>query len=120
VTPLMSWAQVKGLAAEGVQFGAHSSSHRRLDALSPEEIVLEAAHSRRVMLEHLGAPVTAFAYPYGGENPIVQHLVGACGFEYGLTTRQGLSRAGDSLLALPRIEVSGEDRLLDLLLKLRD
>jgi hypothetical protein len=64
--------------------------------------------------------VTAFAYPHGAEDDAVQHLVGACGYVYGLSCRSGPSRLGDPLLALPRVEITGTDDLETFIGKLGD
>jgi hypothetical protein len=71
------------------------------------------------MLERrLGVPINAFAYPFGDTDRVVQHLIGACGYIFGLSCRPGLSRVEDSLLALPRIEVTGSDRFREFIAKL--
>jgi hypothetical protein len=71
-----------------------------------------------VLERQLGGPVTAFAYPYGDSDQVVRHLIGACGYLFGLSCRPGLSRFEDSLLALPRLEVTGSDRLQEFIARL--
>ena len=112
-SPLMTWDEIRRLQAEGVQFGSHAATHRRLEALSPADVVREAAHSRAVLSRGLGAPVTAFAYPYGSESASVQHLIGACGYTYGLSCRSGRSDFIEPLLSLPRLEVEGDKTITD-------
>ena len=56
-------------------------------------------------------PIRAFAYPHGDVDQAIQHLIGACGYSYGLSCQPDLSRFQDSLLTLPRIEVVGSDGL---------
>jgi peptidoglycan/xylan/chitin deacetylase (PgdA/CDA1 family) len=102
---------------EGCVFGSHSASHPFLTALSPAEVAREAARSRAILTRGLGRPVIAFAYPHGAEDAAVQHLVGA-GYIYGLSRRPGPSRLGDPLLALPRVEVTSTDTLVDFIAKL--
>jgi len=109
--PLMDWDQVGRLAAAGVEFGSHSASHRPMTGLSPADIAREAIRSRRVLERGLGRAVTTFAYPHGDTDPVVQHLVGACGFEAGFTCREARAGFLDQPLALPRIEISGVDDL---------
>jgi peptidoglycan/xylan/chitin deacetylase (PgdA/CDA1 family)/SAM-dependent methyltransferase len=116
--PLLGWPEIRRLQDEGVTFGSHTASHRPLTALSLEQIVREGARSRAILERGLGEPVRAFAYPYGDVDPVVQHLVGACGYTFGLSCHPRLSRLYDDLLALPRIEVTGLDSLADLVTKL--
>ncbi len=78
----------------------------------------EAARSRRTLEDQIGASVTAVAYPYGRYDPLVTHLHGACGFLHGVTTRSRLSSLRDQALALPRIEVTGDDGVAGLIRKL--
>jgi peptidoglycan/xylan/chitin deacetylase (PgdA/CDA1 family) len=116
--PLLGWQDIGRLQSEGVEFGSHSASHQALTTLSPTDVVREGARSRTILECELGLPITAFAYPYGDTDQVVQHLIGACGYRFGLSCRPGLSRFEDSLLALPRIEVTGADRFQDFIAKL--
>jgi peptidoglycan/xylan/chitin deacetylase (PgdA/CDA1 family) len=116
--PLMGWEQIRRLASQGVEFGAHSASHRPMTGLTPTEIAKEAMRSRVVIERGLGRGIDAFAYPHGDTDPVVEHLVGACGFQVGLTCRPGPAGPRESALALPRIEVSGDDDLATFIAKL--
>jgi len=116
--PLMGWDEIRRLASQGVEFGAHSASHRPMTGLTPAEIAREAIRSRVVIERNLGRGVDAFAYPHGDTDPVVEHLVGASGFQVGLTRRPGPAGPQDSALALPRIEVSGDDDLASFISKL--
>ena len=63
-------------------------------------------------------PVEAFAYPYGDTDAVVQHLIGACGYIFGLSCRPGRAGFQDPLLALPRLEVAGTDGLQEFIAQL--
>jgi hypothetical protein len=82
------------------------------------DVVDEAVRSRALIQEALGVPVRAIAYPYGDFDSAVAHLMGGCGYVYGLSCRSGRARFGDSLLALPRIEIEGTDTLREFVAKL--
>lgn len=116
--PLLGWSEIRQLRDMGVEFGSHSASHPYLTALSPEKIVREGARSRAILGRELGITIRAFAYPYGDADHVVQHLIGACGYVYGLSAKQDLSKFQDPLLALPRIEITGSDKLQDFIEKL--
>ena len=116
--PLLEWPTITRLQSEGVEFGSHSASHRALTTLSPADVVREGARSRVILERRLGGPINAFAYPYGDHDQVVRHLIGACGYLFGLSCRPALSGFEDSLLALPRVEVSGADRLQEFIAKL--
>jgi peptidoglycan/xylan/chitin deacetylase (PgdA/CDA1 family)/2-polyprenyl-3-methyl-5-hydroxy-6-metoxy-1,4-benzoquinol methylase len=106
-SPLLDWPEIERLQSEGVIFGSHSETHPALTGLTNLDVVREATRSRRILEVGLGLRVDAFAYPYGAVDPAVEHLVGACGYTFGLTCRTGRSRLVDTALDLPRIEVSG-------------
>jgi peptidoglycan/xylan/chitin deacetylase (PgdA/CDA1 family) len=106
--PLLGWKEIRRLAADGVQFGSHTASHPYLTALTPTDVVKQAARSRAELVRELGIPITALAYPHGAEDEAIQHLVGACGYVYGLSCRPGPSNLWDPLLALPRIAVTAD------------
>jgi peptidoglycan/xylan/chitin deacetylase (PgdA/CDA1 family) len=110
-SPLMGWQAIRDLWDRGVMFGSHSTSHRPLTGLSPTEVVRDAARSRAALARALGTDVTSFAYPYGDTDPVVQHLIGAVGFRFGLSTRPGRNGPAEPLLQLRRIEVSGFDSI---------
>jgi peptidoglycan/xylan/chitin deacetylase (PgdA/CDA1 family) len=109
--PLLGWSDLRSLHAEGVRLGAHGHTHRPLSALSPGELMDEAARSRVELEDRLQLPVTAVAYPYGRHDSVVTHAHAACGFLHGVTTRSALSTLKDPALELPRVEVLGSDDL---------
>ena len=115
---MISAKQVRQLQDEGVVFGSHSLSHRSLVALTPTEIAREHFRSRCPLEKILGRPVQAISYPYSSNNAVIRHLASACGYLYGVTTRQSSCRFNDPLLGLPRIEINGHDNLEQFIAKL--
>jgi peptidoglycan/xylan/chitin deacetylase (PgdA/CDA1 family) len=109
--PLMDLATIRRLRDEGMTFGSHSRRHAKLTALGTAAIVDEVAGSRLRLATALEAEVDAIAYPYGLHDAVVRHLAGASGYLFGLSTDDGLATFDDPLLALPRIEVMGQDTL---------
>lgn len=110
---LMDWSAIQRAAASGIEIGAHSATHPPMTGLIPADIAREASRARAEIMERVQQPVTAFAYPYGDSDTVVQHLVGACGFLTGVTCRFGVSALTDRALRLPRIEIAGTDSLAD-------
>jgi len=116
--PLLDWQQIRQLQAEGIEFGSHSASHSPLTGLPLAEIVKEGARSRTILQRELQVSIKAFAYPYGDFDEVVEHLIGACGYIYGLTCQPGHSRLNNSLLSLPRIEIKGSNSFPEFVKKL--
>jgi peptidoglycan/xylan/chitin deacetylase (PgdA/CDA1 family) len=106
--PLMSWEEIKSLQGKGIEFGAHSCIHRKMTEMGSAELAEDTRRTRAILEEGLGVPVPTLAYPYGDQNESVRRIVGEAGTRAAVTTEQGISKLGDDLLRLPRIEVTGE------------
>ncbi|MEG4489066.1 sulfotransferase [Microcoleus sp. D2_18a_B4] len=111
---LMGWPEIRQLRDAGIEFGSMSATHQPLTALSPTEIVREAAQSRAILERGLEKSVKCFAYPYGDVDPIVAHLIGASGYTFGVSYQLNFSSFDDNLMSLPRIKVTGENFLWQL------
>lgn len=108
---LMGWREIRQLRDAGIEFGSMSATYQPLTNLSPTEIVREGAISRAILERGLGKSVKCFAYPYGCCDKIVQHLMGAIGYTFGVSYGSGFSSFDDSLLSLPRIQITAENAL---------
>src|SRR5262249_53786783 len=107
-TPLdrmMSWAQVRELAAEGVEIGAHSHSHPELDQLDDARLSWELGHGRDLLEMPTHALVRALAYPYGYSSRRVRAAVRAAGYRCGAAVRNLRASPSDDLFMLPRLTI---------------
>jgi peptidoglycan/xylan/chitin deacetylase (PgdA/CDA1 family)/folate-dependent phosphoribosylglycinamide formyltransferase PurN len=80
----LTWDQVEGLAARGFGIGSHGMTHANLARCPLEEARREIGESRDLIQRRLGAPVTCFAYPFGGRGDVTPAVVGeirAAGYE---------------------------------------
>jgi len=101
---LMDWQTIGRLAAEGVDFGAHSVSHPDLTAMEPELRAAEVLKSKTEIAERLGREPAHFAPPYGRSDTtlrgfIAEHFRTSCG------TRLGQADQDAERFDLPRIEM---------------
>ena len=64
----MTPAEVRELADQGVEFGAHTVSHPHLDRLNDPAAEDEMLLSKHSVEEWAGKPCRLFAYPYGSHN----------------------------------------------------
>ena len=62
---LMSWPDLENIIASGHTIGSHTTHHRRLSAISRDELENEVAGSAEILSSRLGSPVRWFAYPFG-------------------------------------------------------
>jgi len=102
---LLSWEQVQELHRHGIQIGAHTLDHPRLDLLPQEEAKRQIVDSKAIIEEQLGHPVRLFAYPYGRHTPTARQIVsslysGAC------TARPGLVSMSSKAWTLGRIDIA--------------
>ena len=102
--PILSWAALCDLAAEGVDLGGHSRSHPDLTTLDPARLGDEIAGSRAEIEDRTGRPCRHFAPPYGASNPSVRSTIRA---QYDSSVGVTLAEAGpaDDRFDLPRIEM---------------
>jgi peptidoglycan/xylan/chitin deacetylase (PgdA/CDA1 family)/SAM-dependent methyltransferase len=109
--PIMSWHELRALAAEGLEIGAHSGAHPFMTQLAPADMLAEGRRSKERLERELGRPVVTMAYPYGDHDLLVRRAMAACGFAGAVTTAPGLSRLGDNPMAIPRQLADGTDNL---------
>ena len=75
----MTLAQVDQLRAAGNEIGGHTLDHLYLTQLDAENLHHQVCDDRNALVA-LGLNVTAFAYPFGDENTIVEQTVHDCGY----------------------------------------
>lgn len=115
---LMSVATVRRLQDEGVHFGSHAVSHRRLSTLSTAEMRTEITSSKSALEDLLGREVPDFCYPYGDYNREARDMVEQAGYRTGLTCIRGAANTADNPFEIPRKAISYGDNLLGVAWKL--
>ncbi len=103
--PIVSVADLREMAAAGVEIGSHGLTHRRLTELAEEELRREVAHSKGALEDLLGRPVAGFSYPYGAWDSRVRQVVAEAGYQYAVATGLGAVGAMTDPLAIPRINM---------------
>ncbi|MBK7539436.1 MAG: polysaccharide deacetylase family protein [Myxococcales bacterium] len=89
---IMTWDQVRALAAAGMDVESHTRSHRVLQTVPAAELHAELAGSRQDLERELGRPVRAIAYPVGrplAGNPLLRAAVRDAGYTLGFTNATG-------------------------------
>jgi peptidoglycan/xylan/chitin deacetylase (PgdA/CDA1 family) len=102
--PLLDWEQIAVMSAAGVDFGAHTASHPRLDRIPAEQAGGEITASKQALQERLGQPVRHFAYPYGRADDSVRRLVQA-EFSAACGTHLGYAGPASDPYDLERLEI---------------
>lgn len=103
--PILSWSALAEVAASGIEIGAHSHTHPAMDRLSASELADQATRPKAELEDHLGTPVTSFAYPYGRYDRRVRDAVAAAGFRAACTMNSWAPTPSSPSLELPRTTV---------------
>ena len=112
--PVLGWDEVVDLDRAGtLEFEAHTVSHPNLLAIDDEAAKAEISGSKGELEEHLGRPVTVFAYPAGLFGERERRLVAAAGFRLAVSCEPGLNGPTTHPLALRRRQIDARDSLLD-------
>jgi len=112
---MLSWDQVREMAAGGIDVGAHTVSHSILTTLAPAEFDSEVADCKTTIEQRLGRCVPLFAYPNGGPGDFDEGAKAALrriGFRAAFTALQGTNRGGDPL-ELRRVGLWDDDPRVD-------
>jgi peptidoglycan/xylan/chitin deacetylase (PgdA/CDA1 family) len=100
---MLSAAGVRELAGlDGLELGAHSVSHARLDELSAPEIAAEVRASRAALQDMTGREIATFAYPHGNHHRGVQAAVIDAGYTSAAAVKNAFSHPADDPFAIAR------------------
>jgi peptidoglycan/xylan/chitin deacetylase (PgdA/CDA1 family) len=106
---LMTWDQVRDMAAQGMTIGSHTASHQILASASPDEVRHELITSRQQIEEETRRPCWCFSYPNGtaadfrlSDKAAVRSAGYACAF----TQVSGFVSPDTDRYELPRISMS--------------
>lgn len=105
---MMSWEQVRSLAAAGHEIGCHAMSHEILRGQQPEALEREVVEARRVLERELRAPVHCFCYPNGDYDESAVDAVRAAGYQCAVTSGSGLNARGADSFTLKRLSLQSE------------
>lgn len=105
--PLLTAAQVRELAAAGLEVGSHGATHVRLAGLPAPQLAAEVAGSKAALTALLGGPVRGFAYPYGSMDAAARRAVHDAGYQYACAVETAADELG--FMALPRIYAGQQD-----------
>lgn len=104
--PVMSAADLREIHAKGFGIGAHSISHPILKLCDEREAYQEIGGAREHLEALIRGKVSSFAYPNGipGQDFGPEHvqMVQKAGYQFALTTQDGVASAATSLLQIPR------------------
>jgi peptidoglycan/xylan/chitin deacetylase (PgdA/CDA1 family) len=106
-TPHLDRDTVRNLAASGVVFGSHGTTHRDLTSCTTPELKQELEDSRRALQDLTGQEVDEISYPFGRCDRRVIDAAQRAGYHYGFTMR--FPRVSDQPLTFGRVPVYAFD-----------
>lgn len=104
----MTWEQVRELARDGFEVGAHTQGHVNLGTLQGEVARKEIEGSRHRLSQELGKPIMLFTYPFGGPHQITEEnrrIVREAGFRCCPSAYGGLVEPDADPFRLRRVPV---------------
>jgi len=111
----LTWDEIRALAMEGVEFGAHTCTHPILSRLPNRDRMREEIAGSKARLEdELRTPVLHFCYPNGTPddyNDEVVSVVRESGFRTAVTAVRGINFRGADPLLLRRLHQEPTRRL---------
>jgi colanic acid/amylovoran biosynthesis glycosyltransferase len=103
---VLTWSDLRRLAAEGVTLAPHSRAHPLLDRVPRERLAGEIGGSAEDLARETGCRTPAFAYPGGAVSAAAVAAAADAGVEVAFTTERGVSRLPvRHPLLVPRLNV---------------
>lgn len=87
--PLLVYGQIIEMDNYGIEFGAHSQTHRPLSLLGENEMIDEIRGSKNDLEGILGKKTVSFAYPYGYINERIVDIVKQAGYRFAVSANSG-------------------------------
>lgn len=106
--PMVTWEQLTGISAQGIECGAHGHRHLQLDTLPSSLIQEEIIHSKLLLEERLGGTVSSFAYPFGYYTAAVRRQVQEAGYTSACAVKHAMSSETTDPYALARLMVKAD------------
>lgn len=101
---LLTWSDVKEMAAAGISFGSHTNTHAILTDIPGSDAVRELTDSKSAIEAELSACVS-FAYPNGDWSPKIRDMVAQSSYQAAFVNSPGIWQAHSNRFSIPRINL---------------
>ncbi len=106
----LDWDQLRGLAADGWEIGAHTCSHPHLPQVDDDHrLEDELTRSKATLERELDAPCASLAYPYGEVDERVRAATARAGYAAACAIPRITTPLGDDPLRWPRTPIHRVD-----------
>ncbi|MFH2057167.1 MAG: polysaccharide deacetylase family protein [bacterium] len=104
-TLVLTSSQLKKLATDGWEIGAHTVNHVELTSVDSETALQELSNDKQALESNLGVTIQGLAYPYGRFGEAAMVLARRGGYKYAVTTTSAAVTADSNCYAIPRISI---------------
>jgi peptidoglycan/xylan/chitin deacetylase (PgdA/CDA1 family) len=102
---MLSWRELAEVEQAGIEIGAHTVTHPKLDILPEKELREELSISKSQLEEHLGRAVPGLAYPFGYSNRRVREVARELGYAYAYSVDNAMTTGAAEKFTFPRLTV---------------
>jgi len=110
-----SWAELREMAAAGIEIDSHTASHVDLSQLSGAELTAQLRNSKEVLQKELGIKSLFLSYPAGKFNDSVIDEARRQGYLGAVTTQSGSIVRSQRIFEIPRLRVNRDTYIEGLL-----
>lgn len=103
--PLLTDEMILEMQNYGIEFGAHTLNHPRINKISNEEISYQISKSKEIIENKINSTVITFAYPYGILNEYAKKVVQNNNFVFAVATDSGPITLSDDFFQIRRIAI---------------
>lgn len=103
--PLMSKEMILEMQDYGIEFGAHTFNHPKINKINSEEIKHQVLDCKKILEEKIGKEIITFAYPYGILNEYAKQVAEEAGYTFAVATDSGTVCLSDDLYRIRRIAI---------------
>jgi len=110
-TEMLDAAQLREMAASGMEIASHTSTHPDLTAIAAGLVKQEICKSKEELEDIFGFDITSFAYPHGRYNDLAVNSVLEAGYRLACSVRSGFVNTQLEPFLLRRVTVFADDSL---------
>lgn len=111
--PMLDWRQLAEVQQAGIEIGAHTVTHPKLDILPEKDLWEELSISKSQLEERLRMPVPGLAYPFGYSNHKVRAVARELGYAYAYSVNNIMATSAATRFTFPRLTVQRTTTLDD-------
>lgn len=102
---MLNWQELTEIDQAGVEIGAHTVTHPKLDILPEQDLREELSISKDQLEQRLGRAVPGLAYPFGYSNQTVRQVARELGYAYAYSVDNAMTTSAASRYTFPRLTV---------------